>query len=231
MQRETALSQNQVIYNYLSGFISENKQSKITEIIENRTRYITIVLEDIFQPHNASAVLRTCDCFGIQDVHIIENRNKYEVNPDVALGSSKWIDINKYTGLENNTASCISYLKEQGYRIVATTPHKNDYTPENLPLDKKIALVFGTEMEGLSETGLKLADDFVKIPMYGFTESLNISVSAALLLRAIVERLHQSGIAWQLTDEEKLGIRLQWVKKVLKKSDLIEKEFLKKINK
>ena len=227
---DLSLVKKQQLYSFLSGFISENKKNKFEEIILQRTRHLTVVLEDIFQPHNASAVLRSCDCFGIQDVHIIENNNKYEINPDVALGSSKWLSLYKYHAVENNTLDCLQHLKDSGYRIIATTPHKKDHTPEGLPLDEKIALVFGTELEGLTPKALEMADGFVKIPMYGFTESLNISVSAALLVRSITERLHNSEIPWQLSETESLDIRISWAKSVVKKSDLLEKEFLRKIN-
>lgn len=216
------------LYTFLSGFISENKKKKFEEIILQRTRYVTVVLEDIFQPHNASAVLRSCDVFGIQDVHIIENNNKYEINPDVALGSTKWLSLYKYNKAENNTADCLQHLKNSGYRIIATTPHKNDETPESLPLEDKIALVFGTEMQGLTPEVIEMADGFVKIPMYGFTESLNISVSAALLVRSITERLRNSQIPWQLSEEESLDIRIAWARNVVKRSDVVEREFLKR---
>jgi len=231
MIKNLGRSEKERFYQYLTGFISENKIDRFNHIIADRTRYLTIVMEDIFQPHNTSAVLRSCDCFGIQDVHIIENQYKYEVNPDVALGSSKWINIYKYNKLENNSGDCFEKLKDQGYSIIAATPRKNSFTPESLPLEKKIALVFGTELEGLSKTAINMADNFVSIPMYGFTESFNISVSAALLLRALIERLHHSTIQWQLPEEEKLDVQIQWAKNVIKRADLIEKDFLKKINK
>jgi len=221
--------EKQQYYTFLSSFISENKKNKFEEIILQRTRHLTVVLEDIFQPHNASAVLRTCDCFGIQDVHIIENRNKYEINPDVAVGSSKWLSLYSYHAAIYNTVECLRQLKDSGYSIIATTPHKKDFTPESLPLDQKIALVFGTELEGLSPHAKAMADGFVKIPMYGFTESLNISVSAALLIRSLTERLHNSDISWQLSESEKLDIKIAWAKNVVKKADLLEKEFLRKL--
>ena len=213
------------LLNFLESFISENKRDLFKQIIEFRTRYITVVLEDIYQPHNASAVLRTCDCFGVQDVHIIENRNIYEVNPDVALGSSKWLTLEKYNTAKNNTVDTINKLKSKGYKIVATTPHKNDTPLSQLDLSKKTALLFGTELKGLSDIALKNADAFVKIPMVGFTESFNISVSAAIILHQLTEKLRASDYKWQLTDKEKLDIRLDWVKNVLKNSDLVEEEF------
>lgn len=222
-------SEKERFYHYLTDFISENKAGKFSKLIMDRTRYLTIVMEDIFQQHNTSAVLRSCDCFGIQDVHIIENYNKYEVNPAVALGSSKWITIYRYNKKENNSADCFEKLKDQGYRIIAASPHKEGFTPESLPLENKIALVFGTEYDGLSGTAMNMADGFVSIPMYGFTESFNISVSAALLLRAFIERLHHSTVEWHLKEEEKLDVQIQWAKNVIKRADLIENDFLKKI--
>ena len=214
---------------HLYQFISDNKRNLFEQNIQYRTRHITLVLEDIFQPHNASAVLRTCDCFGIQDVHIIENKNEYEVNPDVALGSSKWLNLHKYNQTENNTVNTFNSLRKQGYRIVATTPHKNDCSLEDLNLDTKIALVFGTELNGLSQTAIDNADEFVKIPMYGFTESFNISVSAAIILHHLTEKLRNSLLKWELTDIEKTEIKLNWVKNVVKRSDLLEQEFLKNL--
>ena len=226
---ETDKTLKQQLLSYLQEFISPNKKNKFETLILQRTRHLTIVLEDIYQPHNASAVLRSCDCFGIQDVHIIENMNKYEVNPDVALGSSKWLTLIKYQARENNTESCLKKLKSEGYRVIVTTPHENDFIPETLPLNQKTALVFGTELAGISKVATDLADGFVRIPMYGFTESFNISVSAALLLFALSERLRKSEIHWQLTEEEMLDIQIEWTKCVIKKADLLEKLFFNRI--
>ncbi|MCD4731559.1 MAG: RNA methyltransferase [Bacteroidales bacterium] len=217
------------LLDYLLDFVSENKKQLFEKIIQSRTKHIAVILEDIFQPHNASAVLRTCDCFGIQDIHIIENKNIYEVNPDVALGSSKWLNLYKYNSTDNNTIEAFNSLREKGYRIVATTPHENDCLLEELNLDSKIALVFGTELEGLSEIAINNADEFVKIPMYGFTESFNISVSAAIILHYLTEKLKKSNINWELSEKEKTDIELNWVKNVVKRSDLLEEEFLKNL--
>jgi len=220
----------QKLYEYLSGFVTDNKRTKFEEIINKRTKYLTVVLEDIYQPHNASAVLRTCDCFGVQDVHIIENQNKYEVNPDIALGSSKWLTMIKHSGQENNTPEALQKLRDKGYRIVATTPHKNDVSLQELSIDKgPIALVFGTEMRGLTDNALTLADEFVKIPMYGFTESFNISVSAGISLFYLTEKIRNSNIEWQISEDERIDILLNWARQVVKRSDLLEKDFLNRL--
>jgi tRNA (guanosine-2'-O-)-methyltransferase len=213
---------------YLFGFISENKQNLFETIIENRTRHLTVVLENIYQPHNASAVLRSCDLFGVQDVHIIENTNEYTLSDEVAMGSSKWLTMKKYNELENNTLACFEQLREEGYRIVATTPHTDDVLIADLPTAPKTALVFGTELTGLSDIAMQNADAFVKIPMYGFTESFNISVSAALSLYQFTENMRKSDVDWKLSEEEKIEIQIQWAMNVIKKSELIVEEFLGK---
>ena len=221
----------EALRDYLFEFVSENKQQKFASIIQNRSKHITVVLEDIFQSHNASAVLRSCDLFGVQDVHIIENQNKYHVNPDVALGSSKWLNLQYYSKSENNTIDCFNQLRSQGYKIVATTPHKDDCLLEELPLDQKVALVFGTELHGLSDEAMQNADAFVKIPMYGFTESFNISVSAAIILFYLTEKMRKMEISWSLSETEKLTTMIEWAKQVIHKSDLIVEDFDKKYNK
>jgi tRNA (guanosine-2'-O-)-methyltransferase len=215
------------LVDHLSKFITDQRLALFDQVISNRTRHITVVLEDIFQPHNASAVLRTCDCFGIQDVHIIENNYKYEVNPDIALGSSKWLSLIKYNSTRTNTLDAYRHLKTEGYSIVATTPHKGERLLYELPIENKTAFVFGTELKGLSKTAIDFADAFVKIQMYGFTESFNLSVSAAIIMHHMTEKLRNSHVHWQLSEEEKVRIKLEWLRNTIKRSHLIEKEFLK----
>jgi tRNA (guanosine-2'-O-)-methyltransferase len=214
------------LINYLEQFVTPRRVQLFDSVLSNRTRYITVALEDIFQPHNASAVLRSCECFGIQDVHIIENRNQYSINPDVALGSYKWLNLYRYNTQPDNTPEAIESLRKAGYRIVATTPHKNDCSLADFDLHKgKIALLFGTELEGLSPAALELSDEFLRIPMTGFTESLNISVTAAIIIYHLVNELRDSGIDWQLTPEERQLVKLTWLRNTIKKSDQIENKF------
>ena len=212
--------------------ISDNKKELFEKNIKNRTKHITVVLENLFQPHNAAAVLRSCDCFGVQDLHIIENFNKYEPNRDIDMGSSKWLNTYKYNHSEYNTIECINHLKDKGYKIVATTPHTNDCLIDELPINQPTALMFGTELTGLTDKALEMADAYVRLPMYGFTESYNISVSVALALFSVTERMRKDEtINWQLSEDEQLQIKLQWAKKVVKHSPKIEKELIKRFNK
>ena len=164
-------------YAQLAEYASENKRDLFDRIAPERTRHITVVLEDIYQAHNASAVVRTAELLGVQDLHIIENRNKYTVNPDVTQGSSKWTDLIRYKEKDrDNTALCISALKERGYKLVATVPSEGAFTPDDIPLDTPLAFCFGTELTGISDTLRNASDMQLRIPMVGFTESFNISV-------------------------------------------------------
>lgn len=224
--------EKQAVANHLASFITPHKQKLIEQVLDFRTDYLTLVLEDIYQPHNASATIRTCECFGIQNIHIIENRNRYEVNPDVVLGSVKWVTLYRYREMgTDNTASCISNLRMLGYRIAATTPHEGGYTPETIPLDQPLAVLFGTEEKGLTPGALAAADCTIRIPMFGFTESLNISVSVAVLFSHLIRRLHASPhIQWRLSPKRRNEVRLQWYRRIVKRSDILIEEFLRKRN-
>ena len=217
------------LINHISTFVTPERFALFNKIVKERTDYITVLLEDIYQTQNASAVLRSCDCFGIQDVHIVENENEYSINPDVTRGSSNWLNLHKYNNKKHNTKEAIRQLKSQGYRIIATTPHTDDVILEEFDISKgKFALMFGSEMPGLSETAMQNADEYLKIPMVGFTESFNISVSAAIILHRLSYKLRQSDISYSLNEIEKDELILSWLKQSVKKSDMIIKDFLSK---
>jgi tRNA (guanosine-2'-O-)-methyltransferase len=218
----------QELIQYLSEFTTEERLAIFKKVVVNRTRYITVVLEDIYQAQNASAVLRTCDCLGIQDVHIIENEYKFNPNPRIELGSSKWLTIKKYNQNDNNSLSALNEMKRRGYRIVATSPDADDASLDDFDLEKgKIALVFGSEQPGISSGIMNAADEYLKIPMVGFTESFNISVSAAIILHQLTSRLRNMPLnTWQLSEFEKELLMIEWLKISIKKSDLIVRDFI-----
>jgi tRNA (guanosine-2'-O-)-methyltransferase len=210
---------------YLQSFVTENKNKLIAEKLRERTRHITVALEDIYEPHNASAVLRSAECFGVQDVHIIENTNYYELSQKVDLGSSKWLTLHQYREDHDNTTHCINQLKERGYKIVATSPHTDSVTLHELPVDQPLALLFGTEKLGLSTNAMELADYHMSIPMYGFTESLNISVSAAICLQHLTQKVRTENIGWQLSDQDHQELLNEWTRLCLKDPEGLEKRF------
>ena len=211
---------------YLSEFATTERLKRFNDVLVNRTRYITVVLEELYQEHNASAVLRTCDCFGIQDVHVLEGKNSFNVNESIAMGASKWLSIQKYKLNEIKLSDAITNLKEQKYRIVATVPDSRAVSLDKFDLQKgKVALLFGTELNGLSNESKSLADEFIYIPMSGFTESFNVSVSAGIILHLLTQKLHNSNLDWRLPEDEKDELILNWLRESVKSSEQLEKDF------
>ncbi len=207
--------------NFLENILTENRKEKFLKVLQNRTNHFTVVVEDIFQMHNASAVMRSCDIFGIQKLNVIEQRYGKTIDKEIAMGAQKWVDINKF----DNVTNCIDTLKSQGYQIIATTPHDNDCLLDDFDISKPSALFFGTERDGLSEEILEKSDGFLKIPMVGFTESLNISVSAAIIIQNLTNRLRNSDIFWQLSEEEILEKRLAWANNSIKDIKRIKERY------
>lgn len=206
---------------FLENILTDNRKERFLNVLQNRTKHFTVVVEDVFQMHNASAVMRSCEVFGIQELNVIEQRFGKSIDKEIAMGAQKWVDINKF----DNVRNCIDSLKSQGYQIIATTPHENDCLLEDFDISKPSALFFGTERDGLSEEVLQKADGFLKIPMVGFTESLNISVSAAIIIQNLTNRLRQSDINWHLSETEILEKRLSWAKSSIKDIKRIEQRY------
>ncbi|MCY2688184.1 TrmH family RNA methyltransferase [Salinimicrobium sp. TH3] len=207
------MEENLQLLSYLESFLTDKRKELFKKVIEQRTNHFTVATQDVYQLHNTSAVIRSCDVFGIQNVHVVEEVNLKKIDREIAMGAQKWVDINRYT----STADCIETLRKKEYKIVATSPHKGTLL-QDFDISNKAALFFGTETEGLSEEVMQEADEFLQIPMVGFTESLNISVSAAIILQDVSARLRNSGIDWKLSEEEQILKRLDWAKKNLKNS-------------
>ena len=165
--------------------------------------------------HNTSAVIRSCESFGIQQAHVIEGKYGKRLDEEIAMGAQKWVDIHRY----KNSMETMAVLRDQGYEIVATSPHADSSLLQDFKLGGKIALFFGTETKGLSNNVLENADSNLKIPMVGFTESLNISVSAAIVLQHLTTVLRNSDFDWRMTSDEILEKRLDWTKKSIKSID------------
>ncbi|MBU2950030.1 RNA methyltransferase [Tamlana agarivorans] len=209
---------------HLESYLTENRKQRFDTVLPNRTKHFTVATEDVYQLHNTSAVMRSCDVFGIQEVNIIEEQNSKTIDREIAMGAQKWVDLNRY----QNVKTCISDLKQKGYQIVATTPHANDCELHDFDITKKSCFFFGRETEGLSQAVLDEADCFLKIPMVGFTESLNISVSAAIILQHVTTKLRQSNISWQLSEAEINEKRLDWCKKTIKSYEDVVSRFYSK---
>lgn len=210
---------------FLENILTDNRKERFQNVLENRTKHFTIAVEDIFQMHNTSAVMRSCEIFGIQELNVIEQRYGKSIDKEIAMGAQKWVDINKF----ETVTDCLKTMKSKGYQIIATTPHENDCLLDDFDISKPSALFFGTERDGLSEEIIQAADGFLKIPMVGFTESLNISVSAAIIIQNLMNRLRNSDINWQLSEEEILEKRMAWAKNSIKDIKRIEARYYKEL--
>jgi tRNA (guanosine-2'-O-)-methyltransferase len=213
---------DQELLAYLQSFLTERRVQLFDNVLKERTNHFTVAVEDVYQLHNTSAVIRSCESFGVQELHVIEEVNVKSIDREIAMGAQKWVDVQRH----NSARSCIGHLKSQGYKIIATSPHKDAHTLENFDINQKAAIFFGRETEGLSDTVLDMADDFIYIPMVGFTESLNISVSAAITIQHIMTKLKQSNVSWQYSEQELFDKKLEWTRKMIKDVERIEQRFI-----
>jgi tRNA (guanosine-2'-O-)-methyltransferase len=208
---------------FLENILTDDRKERFLNVLKNRTNHFTVVVEDLFQLHNTSAVMRSCEVFGIQELHVVEERYGKKIDAEIAMGAQKWVDVKRFDSID----TCIKTLKNKGFQIIATTPHENDCLMDDFDISKPSALFFGTERDGLSPEVLEHADGFLKIPMVGFTESLNISVSAAIIIQNLMHRLRKSDIKWQLSENEILEKRLEWAKSSIKDIKRIEERYFK----
>ena len=208
---------------YLSGFLLESRTDTLNRALDMRTEYITVMTENMFHAQNASAIVRHCEAFGVQNIHTVEELCPFLPTLNIALGTDKWIDINRHA----TTANAIKALRAQGYRIIATTPHHKSCTPETFDVKKgKFALVFGTEKTGVSEEIMAEADEFLQIPMCGMVDSLNVSASAAILIYMLSQRMRLECDNWQLSDEVRARILYDWYRFAVRDSEaLLERKY------
>ncbi len=206
---------------FLENILTESRKEKFLKVLQNRTNHFTVAIEDVFQLHNTSAVMRSCEVFGIQELHVVEEKYGKSIDKEIAMGAQKWVDVYRFESISD----CLQNVKAKGYQIIATTPHDNDCLLDDFDISKPSALFFGTEKNGLSQEVLSTADGFLKIPMVGFTESLNLSVSAAIIIQNIMERLRKSDINWQLSPSEMLEKRLDWARNSIKDIERIEARY------
>ena len=209
---------------YMKGCLTEERIEVLRRTLSERTRYMTILTENTFHPQNASALVRHCEAFGLQDLHTVETRCKFNPNVNIVRGTDKWVDITRH----DSTEEAIKTLKGAGYRLVATTPHRESCTPETFDVEKgPFCLVFGTEHAGVSDEIIEAADEYLRIPMCGMVESLNVSASAAILIYMLSQRMRLSpSIDWRLTEDDASEMMFRWVMSSVKDAErILERQF------
>ena len=204
----------------LSGFMLPARYDVLRRTVAMRTRYMTILAENTFHPQNAAALIRHCEAFGLQQMHTVETFCRFNPSAAIVRGTDRWVDIRRH----GSTAEALAALRAEGYRIVATTPHREDTTPESFDVGRgRFALVFGTEHAGISEEVLASADEFLRIPMCGMVESLNVSASAAILIYMLSERMRRQVEGWNMTAAEQAATLYGWMGRSVKDSEKILK--------
>ncbi len=214
------------LFNHLQEFLTQPRQAKFEEILGNRTRILTVVLVDLYQEHNASAILRSCEAFGIQDVHVVETENSFSTKQDIAMGTDRWLSIHRFGG-KHGLRNCFSKLKKRGYLTAATVlnPQSQPIQEVEFSREEPLALFFGTEKEGLPQAAIDQADFCTYIPMHGFVESFNVSVAAALSLQTLTNKMRQTQSDWHLGQEDREGLWFDWTRRTIPNCDAIERRF------
>jgi len=201
------------LYELLSEHLTENKRNLFDRTLANRTRHVALVMEDLYQAQNTSAIQRSAESFGVQDLHIIENKHTFSHHRKISKGSSDWLTMHRYnTPGHGNTEDCILALKRAGYQVVVTALHEKTIALSEVDLSKKTAVLMGTELTGASDAAMQMADVYMKIPTVGFTESLNVSVASAIIMQHLTHRMRAENRPWQLSDAEKLNLKIEWAK-------------------
>ena len=208
---------------YLESFLLESRINTLNNALDMRTEYLTVMTENMFHAQNASAIVRHCEAFGVQNIHTVEELCPFLPTLNIALGTDKWIDIKRHA----TTADAIKDLRNEGYRIIATTPHHQRCTPETFDVKKgKFVLVFGTEKTGVSEEIMAEADEFLQIPMCGMVDSLNVSASAAILIYMLSQRMRLECDDWHLSDEKRTRTLYDWYRYAVRDSEaLLERKY------
>ena len=209
---------------YMTQFLTEERKEVLRRTLASRTHYMRIMTENMFHPQNASALVRHCEAFGLQDLHTVETLCKFNPNVNIVRGTDKWVDLTRH----ESTTQAIADLKSAGYRIVATTPHRESCTPETFDVGKgNFCLVFGTEHAGVSDEIIEAADEYLRIPMCGMVESLNVSASAAILIYMLSQRMRLSeGLDWQIEEPERQKIMLRCMMTAVRDSkQILERKY------
>ena len=213
---------NQEIYDYLQQFLTNERLSKIEHFSKESSDFVLPVMEDVYQFRNAAAIVRSVEACGFHHVVALEEENVFNPNLKVTKGAETWVQVEK---MPNNLDS-LKEIRSRGYRILAVSPEKNATMLPDYEVKEPIALVFGTELEGVSDEILDFADETLAIPMFGFTKSFNVSVAAAICMYELKQKLMKSGIEYQLSDQKLLELKIRWAKNSIKSSEQILERFL-----
>lgn len=213
---------SQKTFEYLKQFLTDERLSKIEFYAQESSDFVLPVMEDIFQFRNAAAIVRSVEACGFHKIVAMESENEFNPNLRVTKGAETWVEVEKMP----HQLESLKKIKERGYKILAVSPEKNAIMLPDYDLKEPVALVFGTEKEGVTEEILDFADETLAIPMYGFTKSFNVSVAAAICFYDLKQKLVKSDFEYKLSNEKLWNLKVRWAKNSIKSGEEILQKYL-----
>lgn len=214
---------DQQIYDHLRQFLTDERVQAIEKFAASSSGFILPVLEDVYQFRNAAAIIRSVEACGFHQVVAMEKRNEFDPNLEVTKGAENWVQVEKMP----HSLESLQEIRNRGYRLVAVSPEWNAVSLPDFEITEPVALIFGTEWQGVSENFLEFCDETVAIPMYGFTGSFNVSVAAAICMYELKQKLIKTGIPHFLPEEKQLNLKIRWTLNSIKSGQQILEKFLR----
>lgn len=209
-------------FHYLSRFLTPERLAKIEYYAAESSDFVLPVMEDVYQFRNAAAIIRSVEACGFHKVVAMETRNVFDPNLTVTKGAENWVEVEKMP----HTMDSLQEIKNRGYRMVAVSPEKNAGMLPDLVIAEPVALIFGTEWQGVSDDFLDFCDETLAIPMYGFTQSYNVSVAAAICCYDLKQKLLRSGIGYKLNEEKRMELMIRWAVRSIPSGEQILHNFI-----
>ena len=210
-------------FDYLKQFLTQERLKKIEHFASESSDFVLPVMEDVYQFRNAAAIIRSVEACGFHKVVAMEARNVFDPNLTVTKGAETWVEVEKLP----HTLDSLQEIKNRGYKLVAVSPEKNASFLPDFKITEPTALIFGTEWQGVSEDFLDFVDETLAIPMYGFTQSFNVSVAAAICCYDLKQKLINSEIDYKLSEEKQTALKIRWAVNSIPSGEMILEKFLK----
>ncbi|MBW8359657.1 MAG: RNA methyltransferase [Weeksellaceae bacterium] len=217
---------HQTTFNYLKRFLTDERLTKIERYAAESSGYALPVMEDIFQFRNAAAIVRSVEACGFHKIVAMESENEFNPYLKVTKGAETWVEVEKMP----HSLESLQEIKNRGYKILAVSPENNATMLPDYDLKEPVALVFGTEKEGVTDEILDFADETLAVPMYGFTESFNVSVAAAICFYELRQKLIKSGIEYKLTGDKLWELKVRWARNSIPRGEQVLEHYLREMN-
>ena len=191
----------------LEPMLTAERLARIDSVLAARLTSVVPIVEDTYDPHNAAAAIRTTDAVGLCELHVVEPDARFSASHGVTRGAHKWIDMHRH----HNMTDCVTELRARGFRVYSTAMSA-PLTIDDVPVDRPVAVAFGNEHAGLTPEAVTVCEGAVSVPMFGFVESLNLSVTVALAMTTLAKRRRAHiGAIGDLPEDRRARLRARWI--------------------